>query len=512
MPTYTVNIYNNDPLFTISSTVGATTAWTGEASPSGTATITDNEAGIEGQTLDDAAAGGETATGDVTVGGNTSIGASVYAEEAWTLLDTETGKTFTLITLRVDDGPATGYYTLSEQPLVVGRNYEVVAFTNNADVLAGDPAFNIDNFVDETGFGVEGTGGDDVIDLAYSDDDGDSLGDGDDLVSTGDGDDSVVGSGGDDTIIGSGGSDTLNGGDGDDTIIGGNNGSFATSAEFLNWSAAGADEASIAAGFSQQTGEIVVDVGFTDDGDNNPTFTVESTDTEYTEAGEPFNTTSGAAVFGNGDGATATVTLDFAAAPGSVYQDEVENVQFRLNDIDSFAGNHIDTITVNAFDADGNPVPIVFTVAGDETVVGNTITAGGALDDPDDANGSVLVEIAGPVAQVEIIYSNGLTGTHGLNITDVHFDAVPSVDGEDVLNGGAGDDTLSGEEGDDTLDGGTGADQMSGGDGDDEFAVAEGDTADGGDGNDLFILNDLGEAGASTITIIGGETGETTGD
>ncbi|MEM8777216.1 MAG: Hint domain-containing protein, partial [Pseudomonadota bacterium] len=47
---------------------------------------------------------------------------------------------------------------------------------------------------------------------------------------------------------------------------------------------------------------------------------------------------------------------------------------------------------------------------------------------------------------------------------------------------------------------------------DDEFAVAEGDTADGGDGNDLFILNDLGEAGASTITIIGGETGETTGD
>ena len=74
MPTYTVNIYNNDPLFILSGTVGNTASWTGEANPSGTATITDNEPGLEGQTIDSSGSGGESATADVTVGGDTSTG------------------------------------------------------------------------------------------------------------------------------------------------------------------------------------------------------------------------------------------------------------------------------------------------------------------------------------------------------------------------------------------------------------------------------------------------------
>jgi hypothetical protein len=71
---------------------------------------------------------------------------------------------------------------------------------------------------------------------------------------------------------------------------------------------------------------------------------------------------------------------------------------------------------------------------------------------------------------------------------------------------------LYGEAGNDTLTGGRGNDTMSGGTGNDTLFVAQGDTATGGDGDDLFVLTDLGEAGSGNITIIGGEGGEVTGD
>lgn len=42
--------------------------------------------------------------------------------------------------------------------------------------------------------------------------------------------------------------------------------------------------------------------------------------------------------------------------------------------------------------------------------------------------------------------------------------------------------------------------------------MARGDQAFGGDGDDLFVIQDLGEAGGGTINIVGGEGGETGGD
>ena len=69
-----------------------------------------------------------------------------------------------------------------------------------------------------------------------------------------------------------------------------------------------------------------------------------------------------------------------------------------------------------------------------------------------------------------------------------------------------------GEAGDDTLTGGTGADTISGGLGEDNIFVAHEDVATGGDGDDIFTVTDLGEAAGGTITIDGGETGETLGD
>jgi Hint domain/RTX calcium-binding nonapeptide repeat (4 copies) len=80
------------------------------------------------------------------------------------------------------------------------------------------------------------------------------------------------------------------------------------------------------------------------------------------------------------------------------------------------------------------------------------------------------------------------------------------------LFGGSGNDTLFGEGGDDLLAGGRGDDAVDGGEGNDTVNAAQGDTIAGGDGDDLFVLTDLGEAGSAGITIVGGEGDETDGD
>lgn len=363
---------------------------------------------------------------------------------------------------------------------------------------------------------VQGTDAGETINNGFTDVNGNRVNGGptnDDLVYGYGGDDNIRSASGDDTVFGGSGDDTIRGGSGNDELYGDGQ----TSArESLNWFAEGTDGDSLSAGFTQNTGSIEVSVSFTDDGNNNPTFQVETSDQQYVAGGEDYSDRSALRLYGNGDGATSTTTIDFAAAAASDVSDEVENVSFRLSDVDFFAGNHRDVVTVNAFDADGNPVAVTLTVtptgSGEDSVSGNTVTAGDLSEDPDDATGSVLVEIAGPVAQIEIIYTNALGGTQAVFVTDIYFDTIPLDDGNDDLRGGSGDDTLIGGGGGDTLAGGRGADVMQGDGGDDRLTVAEGDIAQGGDGDDLFVLDNLNEGGSAAINIVGGEGGETVGD
>ncbi|MBZ8118566.1 Hint domain-containing protein [Roseovarius sp. LXJ103] len=529
MPTYTVGLYATNPSSVFSTAVGSSFTWTGSSTTAGSATITDNEPDNQGWTLDDDSSGGETATATVTIGGNTSTGSNVDAELAWTIRDTVTGEVFEVVQFQVENGTASGFYTLSEIPLIAGRSYEVVDYDSNPNVAIGDPAFNFMNYVEADDI-VNGTSGDDTITTAYTDQDDDVVGNGADVVAGGDGNDSIVTGGGNDTIFGGNGSDTINGGNGSDTIYGGDNGPLPNNAEILNWEAVGNDGDDLTAGFRQITGEMEVSVSFTNDGNNNPIFEVESGSNTYVAPGEPFNSTSSLYLFANGDGASSTTTIDFAAKAGSVYSDAVENVSFRINDLDWGAGNHRDSLTVNAFDANGDPVTVTFTPSGGQTVSGNTVTSVDVATSEANLNGSLLIEIAGPVSQIEIIYSNGLSGTQAVFVSDIHFNAVGPEDGDDSILGGAGNDNIFGEVGDDTIDGGagndtltggagndsliggTGADQLLGGTGDDTLSVAQGDAAFGGDGDDLFVIGDLGEAGAGTINIVGGEGDETVGD
>ena len=462
-----------------------------------------------------------------------------------------------------------------------GNSAELLAYDTN-DFQNGDPAgayaISFADGIPQIPDGiVDGTDGADTIDAAYADDpDGDVI-DGNDAPGTGGnedlvyalgGDDSVAAGAGNDTIYGGNDDDTLDGGAGSDTIYGDNGGPQLASAESLSWSAQGGENTNLEGGFTQNTGDMDVTVSFDDGGDTEPLLRIESTDRTYTESGEPFSDTSNAYLYGD-NGTTSVTSIAFSGAERSGYGDEVSNVQFRINDIDWGSGNHTDILTINAFDANGDPVAVTITPGGSDEVVGNTITAAAVAESQLQAGGSALITIAGPVSNIEILYSNGQSGTQAVWISDIHFTTIPPVDGNDSIDGGAGRDYIDGEGGDDTIDGGNsadtilggagndvivdsggsgsadsidggtgndsidaghgndtliggegddtltgnrGADVYDGGAGDDVMYLSEGDTADGGDGDDLFVLTDLGETGSSTISITGGEGDETDGD
>lgn len=324
-----------------------------------------------------------------------------------------------------------------------------------------------------------GSEGDDII---YGGADTSPSGTGADSIEGLGGDDTIYAGDGDDTIIGGSGEDAIYAGAGNDLIDGGDTAAAGASvSEHLNWSAQGADEASIGTGFTQTTGlmnvtiQVVGTANFTD-------ASVESSVSQYTRSGEPFSTTSALEIEGAGAGLTATTTFTFSATSGSGMADEVQNLSFRLNDIDS--GDGQDIVTVNAYDAAGNPVPVIITALGNESVTGQTITGGPGSDTSANVNGSALVEIAGPVETVEIIYSNGAVGIQNIYVTDVHFETIAQTGEADAIFGGAGDDTI--------------------------FAGAF-DTAYGEDGDDLFQF-DINDLDGGTVTVIGGEGGETLGD
>ena len=325
---------------------------------------------------------------------------------------------------------------------------------------------------------ILGTAADDEI---YGGEDTSPLGTGNDNIDALEGDDTVYGGDGNDTISGGYGADELFGNDGDDLIQGGQSTPPSSQAESLNWSTEGADETDLGLGVTQNTGLMDVNVLIQNTG-NFTSAQVESSATQYAETGEPFSTASALEIRGAGLGLTATTILTFSATANSGMTDEVQNVSFRINDIDT--GSWQDVLTVTAFDADGNAVPVTITAAGNDSVSGATVTAGPGGDSSADANGSALVEIAGPVERIEIAYSNADTGGQLIFYTDVHFETVPITGDPDTLYGGAGDDTLY---------------------------AGDLDIAYGEDGDDTFLF-DPNELSGGAVTIIGGEGDETTGD
>ena len=344
---------------------------------------------------------------------------------------------------------------------------------------------------------VDGTGEAEVIDGSYTDSEGESVSSGADSIAAGGGDDTITAQGGNDTIEAGAGNDVVSGNGGADLIYGDSQSASTGGSETLSWTAQGSNGDSIASGLTVTTGEMQVTASFTDTGNNNPRIEIDTNDTGYVGSGEPFDADSLVYLRGDGDGDTLRANFSFAAVAGSEMQDEVENLTFRINDIDWGDNNHTDIVTVTALNAAGDPVTVTFTLGGGDTLVGNTITADEVGENPQDLGGSVLITIAGPVSSFEIEYSNGQNGAQAVWLSDLHFDPLPQEPGDDSISGGGGADTIFGQEGDDTLSGDGGSDSLSGGEGDDSLSGGNAnDTLDGGTGNDTLA----GGAGGDSLS------------
>ncbi|WP_434287186.1 Hint domain-containing protein [Celeribacter sp. SCSIO 80788] len=335
---------------------------------------------------------------------------------------------------------------------------------------------------------VEGTSGDDYIDIAYT---GDPEGD---MIDSADGLNDIVYAGdGDDTVLG---------GEGNDTIYGDTGEVSSSSSETFTWAKLSDTDGGYGTvdngedldgkTLTQDTGDVTVTITTPVEGGG--------CSTSYNTVDSDFSTTTI-----NIDGvedASATSSLKSTADAGEsgTYQigfsEEVENVTFNISDIDANYG----TVTVLAYDAEGNAVEVTYDLGSDLTESGGTVSGTGTDNvSPTADSNTVTVTIEGPVASIEIIHANTGTGTSVVYISDVTYDVESTETGEgegdDTLIGGAGDDVIYGQGGNDTLQGDEGTNYLSGGSGDDTFIGGDGaDTFNGGAGQDNIDYSGSDEA------------------
>lgn len=422
---------------------------------------------------------------------------------------------------------------------------------------------NIENVVvsDRDGT-VSGTAGNDTIDASYTGDpDGDQVDDtdailvgdepNDDLIEAGAGDDDIyaglgddeiyagadndtVAAGlGDDTIFGEGGNDLLFGQGGADTVYGG------TGDDIIN---GGAQADTLFGGDDQD--RFILEAGFGSDvieggeggSDSDEIWSTQGVDVTVTATGDEAGTISdgtSTATFSEieaietagGDdtidlsGDSAGMTVESGAGADTITGGSGDDSVSAGDGHDVIAGGDgADTMTGGS----GNDDFIIEDGFGNDTIIGGETGEGGG----DVLDGTALTE------NVTLTLTGDEVGTLENGTDTANFDEIETfllgdgfdtayggvgddyIDGGgggDTLLGGAGDDTLKGDAGDDNMQGGTGADTLTGGTGDDAITFAEGDDAWGDDGNDLFVLEDLGELSNGTITVTGGNSAETLG-
>ena len=473
MPLFNVAFYAFDPASLIGA-AGSGFVWTGPATAAGQAAVNDTEAGIQGQTLDDDSAGNESARADVTLGADTSSNSSVDAEIVWSVRDDTTGQTFRIAQFDVEQGAASGLYTLSEQPLVAGRSYTVLERNTNPDVTDPDIAFTYaDHVAAFAANTVSGTGGDDRIDASYTGDpEGDRV---DDATGAG-----PAGMG--DVIDAGAGNDTVLGGAGNDTIWGDTAG--ATAGAGAEAGSLRLDSANVAPGSetaapdSAGIGDSVVynNVATLADG------TVVAARLVVVDKSDPnlqvdlaSGVPGGEIILNNGSnaamqGQTATIRMEFFDQATGEPLTLTGTANF--NDLDSNGGTNQEGVTLNAGMFTG------FTTSADSNLVTNpgagTVTAlGTQANDPADEPAWFSGNFADR-DHIEFTLATRSTRS-GFSLNGEVISDPVTVDfpaGDDSLDGGDGDDEIYGQDGNDTLIGGTGDDTLSGGAGND---VLEGD-------------------------------------
>lgn len=304
----------------------------------------------------------------------------------------------------------------------------------------------------------------------------------------------------------------------------------------IDWSLFGSTGVDIASGQTVDTGGVAVTVDFTaqDEGAGARNFDFD----QYVAPGENFDPTEALKLMGlGGEGGaddTSTTAINFASA-GDEFGDAVTDVSFRINDLDLGQDglDYQDIVTIRAYDADGNEVPVTLTPGGDILTSGQTATGNDnslTQTPPTMPETSLLVDIAGPITRIEIDYDNGGSDNQAIWVTDVEFSTtdagtmpdgyVDGDDGDDLIDiaytgdpsgdfidrndqilpdEGENDDIVRAMGGNDTVLAGDGDDDVFGGDGNDSILGEEGDDIlRGEDGDDTI------EGGAGNDTIQGG--------
>ncbi|RYG89967.1 hypothetical protein EU803_15220 [Loktanella sp. IMCC34160] len=367
---------------------------------------------------------------------------------------------------------------------------------------------------------VSGTTGNDFINTSYT---GDPQGDkvdnndailsghsgNDDLIDAGAGNDTISAGAGNDTVYGGTGNDTLMASAGNDTFYGGNDsdrlvlvdGMF--NGEVFFGGEGGNDLDIIDTPYSSTTDKTVVLSGSGQGtiSDSTGTATFYQVEAIYTSFGSDYI-----------DASADLTGMDLSAGGGNDTVIGGSGNDWLIGDM----GN--DTLYGGAGDdgiEGGAGNDSIYAGTGNDTVYGgdlNDLIYGGDGDD----------RIFGG-ADSDIIYGgagNDTIYTYTLSGADQSADSVDGGAGNDTIIGNFGDDTIAGGDGNDEIFGGDGNDDLSGGlgtdtisgdTGNDTLHFAQGDTADGGDGDDLFTLENLGETGNGTITVTGGNLGETAG-
>jgi len=206
----------------------------------------------------------------------------------------------------------------------------------------------------------------------------------------------------------------------------------------LNWGLLGAFGTNVEPTQTVDTGGINVTIGF--DAQDEEASGVTFNEPGYVAESDPFDSQSFLKLSGQGGeggvDATSTTTLDFTSS-NALFEDCVQNVTFRLNDIDG-GGNdidptsalHQDIVTVRAYGPDGNELPVTFTTGSNVTATGNTLSDGDTNFGYEDGEASTLVSVAGPVTRIEIEYANGDVGEQTVMVSDLHFSTCPADDND----------------------------------------------------------------------------------
>ena len=341
--------------------------------------------------------------------------------------------------------------------------------------------------------------------------------DGDDVLDGGEGDDTLFGNEGDDTMMGGAGNDTMMGGVGDDTMMGGF-GDDELHGGVGNDTLMGGGQIEVTVTNLQTTdGSLLTPVFLaTTNGVYDFFDTGSAASASLESLAEDGDTTARiAAALASGGVGEATSTTGGPLAPGetrtvSFYATSTDTLTQFLSfasmvipSNDAFIGND-NPAQLDLFDVNGNLIQRVGT--GAFFVTGHDVLdAGTEVNDEIPANTAGLAQAAPNTGTTEAgtigqhpghmgsVRLGGATGNVLTAKPEADFtDANPNVasiqvgttlDGNDLLNGGAGDDTLMGNEGDDVLMGGGGS-----------------DTLDGGDGIDTNSFQNIGLGVTATIT------------